>query len=73
MSTRSILYLYENLHERYYFFFRRPMSQDQVIKTWFVKWLIIMADYKMAAMKSLYLILVISQTRSWYLILHFNF
>ena len=38
-----------------------------------------MADYKMAAMKSmntpktLYLILVISQTRSWYLILHFDF
>ena len=31
MSTRSIQYLYENLHERFYLFPRRPMSQDQVI------------------------------------------
>ena len=53
MSTRSILYLYENLHERYYLFARRPMSQYQVINAWFVKQLIIMADYKMAAMKSM--------------------
>ena len=52
MSTRSILYLYENLHERYYLFPRRPMSQDQVINALFVKKLKIMADYKMAAMKS---------------------
>ena len=37
MSTRSILYLYENLHERYYLFPRRSMSQDQVINAWFVK------------------------------------
>ena len=32
-----ILYLYENLHERYHLFPRRPMSQDQVINAWFVK------------------------------------
>ena len=31
MSTCSILYLYENLHERYYLFPKRPTSQDQVI------------------------------------------
>ena len=31
MSTRSILYLYGNLHERYSLFPRRFMSQDQVI------------------------------------------
>ena len=37
MSTRSILYLYENLHERYYLFQRRPMSEYQVINAWFVK------------------------------------
>ena len=38
MTTRSNLYLYENLHERYYLFSKRPMSpQDQVIKAWFVK------------------------------------
>ena len=29
------------------------MSQDQVINAWFVKLLIIMADYKKAAMKSM--------------------
>ena len=37
MGTRSILYLYEHLHERYYLFPRRPISQDQVIDAWFVK------------------------------------
>ena len=37
MSTRYILYLYENLHERYYLFPRRLMSQDQVINAWFVR------------------------------------
>ena len=37
MSTRSILYLYDNFHERYYLFPRRLMSQDQVINAWFVK------------------------------------
>ena len=31
MSTRSILYLYENLYERYYLFPGRLISQDQVI------------------------------------------
>ena len=35
MSTHSILY--ENLHERYYLFPRRRMSQNQVIIDWFVK------------------------------------
>ena len=31
LTTRSILYLCENLHERYYLFPRRPTSQNQVI------------------------------------------
>ena len=29
--------MYENLHELYYLFPRRPMSQDKVINDWFVK------------------------------------
>ena len=37
MSTRSIQYLFENLHEQYYLFPRRPMIQDQVINARFVK------------------------------------
>ena len=56
MSTRSFLYLYENFHERYYLFPRRPMSQDQVINAGFVKQLIIMADYKMKSMNTLKMI-----------------
>ena len=46
--------MYDNLHERYYFIERRvPMNKNQVINDLCVEQLIIMAYFKIVAVKSI--------------------
>ena len=45
--------VYDNLHERYHFIKRHvPMNKNQVINDWRVEQLIIMAYFKIVAVKS---------------------
>ena len=46
--------VYDNLHERYHFIERHvPMNKNQVINDWCVEQLIIMAYFKIVAVKSI--------------------
>ena len=45
--------VYDNLHERYHFIERHvPVNENQVINDWFVEQIIIMAYFKIVAVKS---------------------
>ena len=46
--------MYDNLHERYHFIERHvPVSKNQVINDWCVEQIIIMAYFKIVAVKSI--------------------
>ena len=51
MTTGS--FMHENLHERYHLVQIHPLSQNKVTDAWFLEKLIIMVNFKMAAVKSM--------------------